>query len=125
MTSQLVAEPPRMKHLRGPSILFAICIGFAAPCGVANATGDWPQVRYEVSGSSPVAEYISYQTDTGQQHATNVKLPWSTQFTAFGGQVFVVSAQGQGTISCRILIDGESVYDATSTGQPGRTVCSH
>jgi Mycobacterium membrane protein len=114
-----------MKHLSGPSILFAVCIGFAATCGVANATGDLPQVRYEVTGSSPVAEYISYQTDTGQQHATNVSLPWSTQFTAFGGQVFVLSAQGQGSISCRILIDGNSVNDAKSAGTPGRAVCSH
>ena len=34
MTSRLVAQ---MKHLTGPSILFAICTAFAATCGVANA----------------------------------------------------------------------------------------
>lgn len=125
MTSRSVAKPSQMKHLRGSAILFATCIGFAATCGVAHATGDLPQVRYQVTGSSPVAEYISYQTDTGQQRATNVKLPWSTQFTAFGGQVFVVSAQAQGNVTCRILIDGNSVNDAKSAGTPGRAVCSH
>jgi hypothetical protein len=113
-----------MKHLRGPSTLFAICIGFAATCGVANASGDNPQIRYEVTGSSGVAELINYQTDTGQQHAVNARLPWSAQFTAFGGQVFVLSAQAQGSVTCRILVDGSSVKEATATGAPGRTVCT-
>ena len=57
-----------------------------------------PQARYEVNGPG-VAQYISYQTDTGQLHQVNAPLPWSTEFTAFGGQVFVISAQGPGPIS--------------------------
>jgi len=109
-------------HLRRPSILFAVGIGFASMCGVANASSHSPQVRYEVSGPG-VAQYISYQTDTGQQHAVNAALPWSTQFTGFGGEVFVISAQGVGNIRCRILIDGNVVSDAQSAG--GRTVCTH
>jgi hypothetical protein len=112
-------------HLRGPSILFAVCIGLANACGVANAIPENPRVTYEVSGPA-VAEYISYQSDNGQQHAVNVKLPWSTQFTAFGGEVYALSAQGPGPISCKILIDGNVVSDATATtGTPARTVCSH
>ncbi|HTY31146.1 MmpS family transport accessory protein [Mycobacterium sp.] len=115
-------------HLRGPSILFALGIGFANICGgtvaVAGAS-DNPQVRYEVSGPG-VAEYISYQTDSGQQRAVNAKLPWSTQFTGFGGEVFVLSAQGPGPINCKILMDGNVVSDATATvGTPARTVCTH
>ena len=86
--------------------------------------GDWPQVRYEVSGSG-VAETITYQLDTGQKHIVNVPLPWSTQFTSFGGQVFVLSAEGQGQISCNIVVDGNSVFKATASGTPGRAVCSH
>ena len=112
-------------HVSGPSILFAIGIGFANVCGVANAVPEPPQVRYEVNGPD-VAEYISYQTDTGQQRAVNAPLPWSTQFTSFGGQVFVISAQGPGPISCKILLDGNVVSNATATvGTPARTVCSH
>ena len=108
--------------LSGSSILFAVGIGFAATCGVANAaTSDFPKVRYEVSGSG-VAQSINYQLDTGQVHIVNVPLPWSTQFTAFGGQVFVLSVEGQGTVSCNILLDGNSVIKATG---PGRAVCSH
>jgi hypothetical protein len=110
--------------LSGSSILFAAGIGFAATCGVANAVGDFPQVRYEVSGSG-VAETITYQLDTGQKHIVNVPLPWSTQFTSFGGQVFVLSAEGEGTISCNILVDGNSVFKATASGTPARAVCSH
>jgi Mycobacterium membrane protein len=116
-------------HLSGPAILFAIGVGFANFCGgtVAGVAGanENPQVRYEVSGPG-VAEYISYQTDNGQQRAVNAKLPWSTQFTSFGGEVFVLSAQGPGPINCKILMDGNVVSDATATvGAPARTVCSH
>jgi hypothetical protein len=116
-------------HLRGPSILFAIGVGFANMCGgtvagVANAS-DWPTVRYEVNGPA-VAEFIYYQTDTGQQRAVNAPLPWSTDFTGFGGQVFVISAQGPAPISCKILVDGKVVSNATATtGAPARTVCTH
>jgi Mycobacterium membrane protein len=112
-------------HLRGPSILFAVGVGLANACGVANAIPENPRVTYEVSGPA-VAEYISYQSDNGQQRAVNAKLPWSTQFTAFGGEVFALSAQGPGPISCKILVDGNVVSDATATtGTPARTVCSH
>jgi hypothetical protein len=110
--------------LSGSSILFAVGTGLAVTCGVANAAHDNPQVRYEVSGSG-VAETITYQSDTGQKHIVNVPLPWSTQFTSFGGEVFVVSAEGEGTISCNILVDDNSVFKATATGTPGRAVCSH
>jgi hypothetical protein len=106
------------------SIVFAVVLGFTGTCGVAHATGDLPTVRYEISGPG-VAETINYQLPTGQKHEVNVKLPWSTEFTQFGGQVFVLSAQAQGTVTCRILIDGNTVSDNTATGTPGHTVCTH
>lgn len=111
-------------HLSGPAILCAIGVGFANVCGVAHAE-DFQQVRYDVSGPG-VAEYISYQTDTGQLRAVNAALPWSTQFTSYGGQVFVVSAQGAGPITCQISLNGNVVSNATATvGAPARTVCTH
>jgi len=114
------------KHLGGPSMLFAIGIGFANICGAGVARAkDFPTIRYEISGSSPVAEYISYETDTGQQRAVNAKLPWSAEFPGYGGGVYVISAQGPGSLTCRILIDGQSVKDATATGTPARTACTH
>ena len=59
-------------HLRGPSILFAIGVGLANASGVANAIPENPRVTYEVSGPA-VAEYISYQSDNGQQRAVNAE----------------------------------------------------
>src|ERR1700761_5457553 len=112
------------KHLGVASLLFAVGVGFANTCAVAHAD-DFPTVRYEINGPA-VAQYISYQTDTGQLHQVNAPLPWSTQFTGFGGQVFVISAQGPGPISCKIIVDGNVVSNATATvGTPARTVCTH
>ncbi|BDB41946.1 MULTISPECIES: MmpS family transport accessory protein [Mycobacterium] len=116
-----------MNSRRLATFLLVSGTAFAASTVVAHATpmpGEFPQVRYEVSGPG-VAEYISWQDEKGQQHAVNVALPWSTQFQAFGGEVFVLSAQGQGTIACKIVVDGNVVNDAHSTGTPGRAVCSH
>jgi Mycobacterium membrane protein len=111
--------------LSGSSLLFAIGIGVANTCGVANAAPQNPQVRYEVSGPG-VANFIYYQTDTGQLRQVNAPLPWSTEFTSFGGEVFVVSAQGPGPLTCKILLDGNVVSSETATtGTPARTVCTH
>lgn len=114
---------------RAASILIATGTAFGATYGVAHADpflppGAFPQVHYEVTGTG-MAEYISYQTQHGQQRAVNVPLPWSTDFQGFGGQVYVLSAQGQGTIACKIVVDGNVVNDAHSTGTPGHTMCSH
>ncbi len=111
-------------HLRGPAILLAVGIGVATACAGQARANDFPQVRYEVSGTAPVAEFISYQTDNGQQRVPNVKLPWSEQFTGFGGQVFVISAQAPGSLTCRILVDGRLIKEATANGTPARTVCT-
>jgi hypothetical protein len=97
-------------------------------CGVANATGPESQLTYQLSGSAPMADYISYQTNSGQSgqaQQANVPLPWSTQFTFTGSKVFVISAQSPGEITCTILIDGNVVSQATANGAPARTVCSH
>jgi hypothetical protein len=92
---------------------------------VANATGSQSQVTYQLSGSAPVADYISYQTDSGQTQQANVPLPWTTQFNVVGTKVYVISAQSPGSITCTILLDGKVVSQATANGAPARTVCSH
>jgi hypothetical protein len=131
MTSQL--PPNRLRIMRaGPSFAPAVLTAFAASVGVcvtaagtANALPTPPMVTYQLGGSSAVADYISYQTDTGQYDAAHVPLPWTTKFKSFGGEVFVISAQGPGSITCTILLDGKVVSNATANGQPARTVCSH
>ncbi|GBE64875.1 hypothetical protein MFM001_13370 [Mycobacterium sp. MFM001] len=109
-------------------IFAAVLMTLATTAGIsgisaANALPTLPKVRYQISGP-PVAEYISYQADDGQHQEANVKLPWSKQFTAFGTEVFVISAQGPGAITCTISLDGKVVSSATAHGQPARTVCT-
>jgi hypothetical protein len=127
-TRQPFPTPRRVKHRAVPLILFAALTAFSATagiCGVANAIGHVPQVTYQLSGSAPVADYISYQSDTGQIQQAHVPLPWQTQFTGFGGEVFAISAQSPGSITCTIVVDGKVVSQATSNGAPARTVCSN
>ena len=131
MTRQLSPTPRPAKHVASLSILLAALTAFATTvgiCGPANATGSQSEVTYQLSGSAPVADYISYQTDTGQTGQTqqaHVPLPWQTRFTVTGSKVFVLSAQSPGSITCTILIDGQVVSQATANAAPARTVCSH
>src|SRR5271155_3596231 len=130
MTSKLMSMLRLVGRHLGPSI-FAALTALATTvgmCGLANATGSQSQLTYQLSGSAPVADYISYQTDSGQSGQTqqaNVPLPWQTQFNVVGVKVFVLSAQSPGSITCTILIDGKVVSQATANGAPARTVCSH
>jgi hypothetical protein len=93
------------------------------PGGTAQA--DPPtQVTYQLTGAAPVADYVSYEVAAGQTQQAHVPLPWKTQFGVVGNRVLVISAQGAGSITCRILVDGKVVNQATATGAPARTVCS-
>lgn len=111
------------------SAILTACATTVGVCGIANALPPPgpppPKVTYQLSGSAPVAEYVSYQLDTGQVQQANVPLPWKTQFNSFGGQIFVISAQSPGSITCTILLNGKVVSQATANGQPARTVCTH
>ena len=130
MTSKLSSMPRRAGRHLGPSI-FAALTAFATTagmCAVANAAGSDSQLTYQLSGSAPVADYISYQTDSGlsgQTQQAHVPLPWTTQFNVLDTKVYVLSAQSPGSITCTILIDGKVVSQATANGAPARTVCTN
>jgi hypothetical protein len=108
------------------SIFVAALAVFAATTGLGGAAhADGPtKVTYELSGSAPIADYVSYQVEYGQQHQAHVALPWKTDFTVLGSRVFVISAQGAGSITCTIRVDGKVVNQATANGTPARTVCT-
>jgi len=128
MTSKPSSIPRRVGGHLGRPTLFAVPAAVATAigmCGVAAAVNPPPQVTYQLSGSAPVADYISYQTNTGQAMQAHVPLPWKTQFTSFGPEVFVLSAQSPGSVTCTILLDGKVVSQATANGAPARTVCTH
>ena len=107
------------------SIFVAALTGFAATVALAGtAQADPTKVTYQLTGSSPVADYVSYQLEGGQRQEAHVTLPWKTDFTVIGTRVFVISAQSPGSITCTILVDGKVVNQATANGAPARTVCS-
>jgi hypothetical protein len=111
------------------SIVAATLTAFMTAVGLSGAAQADPptQVTYELSGA-PMADYISYQTDSGipgQTQQTHVPLPWKTQFEFIGNPVLVISAQGPGSITCTIRVDGKVVNQATANGAPARTVCSN
>ncbi len=120
MTSK-PSPTPRRALLAALSILVAsVSVG-----GLANASPEQPDVTYQLSGSSPVADYISYQTPDGQVQQARVPLPFTAKFTSFGYQEYLLSAQSPGSVTCTILVDGKVVSQATANGAPARTVCWH
>ena len=123
-----LAGGPRCMTMTTKSISAAAFMVFAATIGLGGAAhaGPQTQVTYQLSGSAPVADYISYEADNNaQRQQAHVPLPWTTQFNVVGNKVYVISAQSPGSITCKILIDGNVVSEATASGAPARTVCSH
>jgi hypothetical protein len=112
--------------MTGKAILVAALTAFAATVGPGGtAQADPPtQVTYELSGTAPVADYVSYQLAGGQTQQAHVPLPWKTQFNVVDSRVLVISAQSPGSITCTILVNGKVVNQATANGAPARTVCS-
>jgi Mycobacterium membrane protein len=108
------------------AIIVAALTALAAPVGLSGtAQADPPtQVTYQLSGSAPIADYVSYELEGAQRQEAHVTLPWKTQFTVVGSRSFVISAQSAGSITCTILVDGKVVNQATANGAPARTVCT-
>lgn len=137
MASQPSPQPPRDTSRRVGSILFGVAVTFAAVAAVGGATAgsasaDHPRmppsdetISYQVNGSPGAAEYITYAIDYHQEYQPNVPLPWTKQFSEPKGGVYVLSAQGPGSITCTISIDGNVVSNMTATGTPARAACSH
>jgi hypothetical protein len=123
--AQPAGETPCMTMTK-QSIFVAALAALAATVGLGGtAQADPPtQVTYELSGSAPVADYISYELAAGQTQQAHVPLPWKTQFGVIGSRVLVISAQSAGSITCTIRVDGKVVNQATANGAPARTVCS-
>ena len=108
------------------AFLVATLTALAASVGLgAPAQADPPaKISYELSGSAPIADYVSYELENGQTQQAHVPLPWKTQFTVIGSRVLVISAQSPGSITCTIRVNGTVVNQATANGAPARTVCS-
>jgi hypothetical protein len=108
------------------AIFIATLTAFMATVGLGGAAQADPptNVTYQLTGSAPIADYVSYQLEGGQRQETHVTLPWKADFTVIGSRVLVISAQSPGSITCSILVEGKVVNQATANGTPARTVCS-
>ncbi len=120
-----MTSKPSPTPRRGLLTALSLLVTAVSVSGLANATPEQPEVTYQLSGSSPVADYISYQTLDGQIQQARVPLPFTTKFTSFGYQEYLLSAQSPGSVTCTILVDGKTVSQATANGAPARTVCWH
>lgn len=116
--------PNMISKVLGVAALSA-CAAAVVANGVAQA--DPPnQVTYELTGTAPFADYVSYEVDSGPQaQQVHVPLPWRTQFGVDNSRVLVISAEGAGSITCTIKVNGKVVNQATASGAPARTVCSN
>lgn len=115
------------------ALLAGVLVASATIAGApsAGATPDHTKVpvRYDLSGTG-VAGYVTYQTQNGQAHATNVPLPWSIQLTgsmtnAASPASYSLSAQsaGPGALTCTVTVNGKVVSRNTATGDPARVLC--
>lgn len=87
-------------------------------------------VTYEVSGDGP-ANNISYTSDLGGSVAQvqNPALPWTMDIamgeTRFAvGSVTAQRGSGEGSVTCRILVDGKEIKTSTSTGEYAVVSCA-
>jgi MmpS family membrane protein len=98
------------------------------------ALPDWPgsgkqvEVTYEVRGDGPIDIVYVAKIDEGPKTVKKAKLPW--KFTATTDSLTVVSvsavrsANDEGDISCRALVDGKEVVKKSETGAFASVTCT-
>jgi hypothetical protein len=98
----------------------------AAPPG--SGRGEFPfKVTYRVKGTAGSA-VLTYRNARGGTEQSNARLPWELSFDAKGGLFLYVSAQNEGTsgsVTCEILLDGETRTSSTSSGAYVIAECSN
>jgi hypothetical protein len=85
-------------------------------------------VTYKISGDA-ARGMITYSTPSGQEQTTRA-LPWqkTMRFKKGGGGFLSVSVQNKGesgAVICSIVVDGETVKKARSTGAYAIASCDH
>ncbi|GAA4436954.1 MmpS family transport accessory protein [Phytohabitans houttuyneae] len=95
----------------------------------ADNPGAGQKVVYEVTGDGPVS--LVFVKDDGRtpERATDTDLPWRKELTLAEGAALVSvtairSAGGEGSIECRITIDGEEVAKKSASGTFATATCS-
>lgn len=100
--------------------------GPGAQGAAADVTGGKKRsIVMEVTG--PAKADVTYGLNADQSQASGAKLPWKkTLSTSEAFTVAVVSAQnsGNGTIKCKITIDGKVAKENESQGQYSVVTCT-
>ena len=77
------------------------------------------EVKYEVTGTASSVDVTYENSDGGTSQSSNVSVPWEYSFTGNPGDFVYISAQNQGssgTVTTKILTDGDKFKSSTSTG---------
>jgi hypothetical protein len=85
------------------------------------------KVTYRVKGTAGSAK-LTYRNAEGGTVQTSVRVPWESSFDTKGGSFLYVSAQNEGTsgsVTCEIVLDGESRTTSTSSGAYVIAECSN
>lgn len=85
------------------------------------------QVKYEITGNpKKESASLTYENETGNTEQKDVTMPWTEEFTASKGDFLYLSAQldGNGSITCKIYLNGIVWQEATSQGEFVIASCS-
>lgn len=87
-------------------------------------------ITYEVSGdaASVDIDYSTYGDSVTSNQETATTLPWSkevkTKGYVKGGSLMVMADEVGGTVTCRVLVDGEETTTNTATGSFAIATCT-
>jgi hypothetical protein len=90
-----------------------ISLALLAACQVKTVN-----VRYEVGGTAATIA-VTYRNATGATEQRDVQGTWSYEFQAKQGEVIVLRAANkttEGTVTCRVLVDGQVFKEGQSEG---------
>ena len=85
-------------------------------------------IRYSVSGTAPEASVLWYDEDEALQSELGASLPWSYFMEADAGvrlRVTAVVGNYSGTVTARIIVDGEEVAEESARGPFNSAVATH
>lgn len=117
-----------MRYFALLCVLLLAC-GNARPAQPAQPTAPiMHTVTYQIGGTARNSVDLTYQNASGNSQQETINVPWSIEFQAPAGQFVYLSGQlavkGASTITCKILIDGQIVEEATSKGEYVIASCS-
>jgi hypothetical protein len=93
-----------------------------------SGSGKGKKVVYEVTGDGPVSIVFLKEDGVTPQQANAVDLPWRKELKLEKDAALVtvtaIRAGGEGSIQCRITIDGEEVAKKTASGTFATASCT-